>query len=1075
MLRLARGFNFNKMPITTTSRPKKYFSRYKVPLTETPHLVEAQLTSFSQLMESGFENLLKEFSPITDYAGKKFELSIGNIELVRPKYDEHFAKNNKMNYEGQIKVKVTLKNKSLNVVKEQEMFLADFPLMTDHGTFIINGVERIITPQLARSFGIFFTAEEVKGKNFFGAKIIPARGVWMEIESDTDGTIYCRIDRKRKFPVTSLLRVLGAKTNEAILDLFKDKPEIKKVIELTLAKDHAKTTDEAYIEIHKRLRDGDLATVDNARTFIQALLEPNRYDISRVGRFRFNKRFEKPMDEKALERHTLNLDDIATTVGHIVTLSITPDMQADDIDHLGSRRVRFVGELLETRIRLGLTQMKRNIQDKMSTVEPDVTLPISFIYPRPLQARIKEFFTTNQLSQFMEQTNTLGEIENLRTLTALGPGGLSRERAGFEVRDVHPSHYGRLCPIHTPEGPNIGLVLRLSTYARVNDFGMIETPYAKVKDSKITKEIVYLNALEEENFKIAHAATPYDKEGNITIDEAEVRVNGKPVLVKKDEVDFIDVATNQAFSVATSLIPFLNHDDANRALMGSNMLKQATPCLIPEAPFVATGIEAKAVLDTNRVIVAQEDGEITHIDAKKIVFKSSKTGKSHTYNLVLFSRTNGFTAFHQRPIVNLGDKVKKGDILADTSTSDHGQIALGHNALVAFMSWSGSNYEDAIILSERVVKNSKWSSVHIEEFVVNVRDTKLGPEVTTCDITNVGEAKLKNLTEEGIVRIGAEVRTGDILVGKISPKGETQLTPEERLLRSIFGEKARDVKDTSKRMENGKRGRVISVKVFSREKGDKLESGIIKKIYIEVAQVRNVSVGDKMAGRHGNKGVISKILPEEDMPYMEDGTPIDVILTPLGVPSRMNLGQILELHLGLAANSLGYQAIVPPFTGATDAEIKEELVKAGFDKSGKMLLRDGRTGEHFEQPVAVGYMYILKLHHMVEDKIHMRSIGPYSLITQQPLGGKAQGGGQRFGEMEVWALLGHGAAHTLREILTVKSDDIVGRSQTFDSIVKGEKLRAPNLPASFNVLLKTLRGLALNVELVNKPQVEEEA
>jgi len=1063
------------MPTKNASRPKKFFSRYKAPLAETPHLVEAQLTSFSQLMESGFENLLKEFSPITDYAGKKFELSIGNIELIRPKYDEHFSKNNKMNYEGQIKVKVTLKNKSLNVVKEQEMFLADFPLMTDHGTFIINGVERIITPQLARSFGIFFTAEEVKGKNFFGAKIIPARGVWMEIESDVDGTIYCRIDRKRKFPVTSLLRVLGAKTNEAILDLFKDKPEIKKVMELTLAKDHAKTIDEAYIEIHKRLRDGDLATVDNARTFIQALLEPNRYDISRVGRFRFNKRFNKPMDEKSLERHTLNLDDIATTVGHIVTLSITPDMQADDIDHLGSRRVRFVGELLETRIRLGLTQMKRNIQDKMSTVEPDVTLPISFIYPRPLQARIKEFFTTNQLSQFMEQTNTLGEIENLRTLTALGPGGLSRERAGFEVRDVHPSHYGRLCPIHTPEGPNIGLVLRLTMYARVNDFGMIETPYAKVKDSKITKEIIFLNALEEENFKIAHAATPYDKDGNITVDDVEVRVNGKPVLVKKEEVDFIDIATNQAFSVATSLIPFLNHDDANRALMGSNMLKQATPCLVPEAPFVATGIEAKAVLDTNRVIVAQEDGEITHIDAKKIVLKSSKTGKSHTYNLVLFSRTNGFTAFHQRPIVNLGDKVKKGDILADTSTSENGQIALGHNALVAFMSWSGSNYEDAIILSERVVKNSKWSSVHIEEFVVNVRDTKLGPEVTTCDITNVGEAKLKNLTEEGIVRIGAEVRTGDILVGKISPKGETQLTPEERLLRSIFGEKARDVKDTSKRMENGKRGRVISVKVFSREKGDKLESGIIKKIYIEVAQVRNVSVGDKMAGRHGNKGVISKILPEEDMPYMEDGTPIDVILTPLGVPSRMNLGQILELHLGLAANTLGYQAIVPPFTGATDAEIKEELVKAGFDKSGKMLLRDGRTGEHFKQPIAVGYMYILKLHHMVEDKIHMRSIGPYSLITQQPLGGKAQGGGQRFGEMEVWALLGHGAAHTLREILTVKSDDIIGRSQTFDSIVKGEKLRAPNLPASFNVLLKTLRGLALNVELVNKTPVEEEA
>jgi DNA-directed RNA polymerase subunit beta len=1062
------------MPTTTTSRPKKYFSRYQAPLAEMPQLVESQLTSFAGLLEHGFGNLLKEFSPIKDYAEKKFELSIGDLELVRPKYDEHFAKNNKMNYEGQIKVKVTLKNKSLNVVKEQEMFLADFPLMTDHGTFIINGVERVIAPQLARSFGIFFTSSEVKGKNYFGAKVIPARGVWMEIETDADGTVYCRIDRKRKFPVTSLLRILGAETNEKIVELFKDDAETRKVIELTLSKDHAKNADDAYIEIHKRLRDGDLATPENARSFIKALLQPDRYDISRVGRFRFNKRFHKPMDEKSLERRTLNLEDITTTIKHIVVIANTPDMAADDIDHLGSRRVRYVGELLEQRVRLGLTQMKRNIQDKMSTVEPDITLPVSFIYPRPLQARIKEFFTTNQLSQFMAQENVLAEVEHLRTLTALGPGGLSRERAGFEVRDVHPSHYGRLCPIHTPEGPNIGLVLRLTMYARINDFGMIETPYAKVKNGVVTKEIVYLNALEEENFRIAHAATPHTDEGVITVDEIEVRINGKPALAKKNEVDYMDVATNQAFSIATSLIPFLNHDDANRALMGSNMQKQATPCLVPEAPFVATGIEAKAVIDTGRVIVAPEDGEITHVDAKKIIFKGKKSTKPHEYNLVLFSRTNGFTAFHQRPIVSPGDKVKKGDILADTSTSDHGEIALGHNALVAFMSWSGNNYEDAIILSERVVKNSKWSSIHIEEFVVNVRDTKLGPEVTTCDIPNVGEAKLKNLTEEGIVRIGAEVRPGDILVGKISPKGETQLTPEERLLRSIFGEKARDVKDTSKRMENGKRGRVISVKVFSREKGDKLESGIIKKIYIEVAQVRNVSVGDKMAGRHGNKGVISKILPEEDMPYMEDGRPIDVILTPLGVPSRMNLGQILELHLGLAANTLGYQAIVPPFTGATDAEIKEELVKAGFDPSGKMKLRDGRTGEYFNQDVAVGYMYILKLHHMVEDKIHMRSIGPYSLITQQPLGGKAQGGGQRFGEMEVWALLGHGAAYTLREILTVKSDDIVGRSQTFDSIVKGEKLRPPNLPASFNVLLKTLRGLALNVELIDrKPEAQE--
>lgn len=1052
---------------------KKYFSRFKEPLTTLPNFVESQVTSFNTLIEKGIGEVLKEFSPISDYAGKKFELSFTGFELLKPKYDEHYAKNNKLSYEGQVKVKVKLKNKMLDAVKEQEMFLADLPLMTDHGTFIINGIERVIVAQLARSFGIFFTLNELKGKNLFGAKVIPARGVWMEIESDSDGTIYTRIDRKRKFPITSLLRILGAKTNEEILALFKGNELARKAIETTLAKDHAKTVDEAYIEIHKRLRDGDLATADNAREFLGNIFNPERYDLSSVGRFRFNKRFGKSMDEKALEIRTVSVDDVSTIISHIVELNNTPDAVEDDIDHLGSRRVRYVGELLQQKLRVGMTQMKRNIQDKMSTVEPDVTLPVNFVFPRPLQARIKEFFTTNQLSQFMGQENVLSEIENLRLLTALGPGGLTRERAGFEVRDVHPSHYGRLCPIHTPEGPNIGLVLRLSMYARVNDFGMIETPYAKVKNGKVTSEVSYLNALEEENFRIAHAAIPYDSNGKITADEVEVRINGKPGLAKANEVDYIDVATNQAFSIGTSLIPFLNHDDANRALMGSNMQRQATPCLIPEAPLVATGIEKQAVVDTGRIVLAPEDGEIVYVDSKKVIFEGKKNGKKE-YSLVHFSRTNGFTAFHQRPIVSIGDKVKKGDVLVDTSTSDNGEIALGQNMLVAFMSWSGSNYEDAIILSERVVKNSKFSSINIEEFVINVRDTKLGPEVTTCDIPNVGEAKLKNLAEDGIVRIGAEVRPGDILVGKISPRGETQLTPEERLLRSIFGEKARDVKDTSKRMEGGNRGRVISVKIFSREKGDKLESGIIKKIYIEVAELRNVSVGDKLAGRHGNKGVISKILPEEDMPYMEDGTPVDVILTPLGVPSRMNLGQILELHLGLAANTLGYQAIVPPFAGATDIEIKQELKKAGFDESGKMKLRDGRTGLHFDQPIAVGYMYILKLHHMVEDKIHMRSIGPYSLITQQPLGGKAQGGGQRFGEMEVWALLGHGAAHTLREILTIKSDDIQGRSQAFDSIVKGEIMKQPNLPASFNVLLKSLRGLALNVELIKKGREEEE-
>ncbi len=1055
----------NETKAIAGKREKKYFGKWKASLAELPNLVEPQITSFKWLVENGLGEVFKEFSKITDYSKKKFELDFTGFKLGEPKYDEHYAKQNKLSYEAPLKVTIRLKNKTLDSVKEQELFMADFPLMTNHGTFVISGVERVIVPQLARSFGVFFTAEEIKGRVYFGAKIIPARGAWIEIETEADNAIYVRIDRKRKFAATSLLRVLGGGSDENILSLFRESPFAKAHLEATLAKDHAKTADDSFLEIHKRLRDGDLGTVENAKEFVNSIFGVERYDISKVGRFRFNKRFGKSMDEKTLERRTISLEDLVTILSHVMMLNNTPGSQEDDIDHLGSRRVRFVGELIQQKIRVGMSQIKRNIQDRMSTVDPDVTMPVQFISPKPLQARIKEFFTTNQLSQFMLQENILSELEHLRTLSALGPGGLTRERAGFEVRDVHPSHYGRLCPIHTPEGPNIGLILRLATYARVNDFGMIETPYARVKDGKITKEIAYLNALEEENHRIAHAATLYDEAGNILGNEVEVRVNGKPVVVQKNEVDFIDVATNQAFSIATSMIPFLNHDDANRALMGSNMQKQATPCLIPEAPFVATGIEAHAAQDTGRVISAEEAGTVSAVDARKIVVKNAK-GKEKEYPLVNFSRTNGFTMFHQRPVPSLGDTVKRGDLLADTSSSDSGEMAIGQNILIAFMSWSGSNYEDAIIISERLVKESKFTSVHIEEFVVNVRDTKLGPEVTTHDIPNVGETKLKNLDEDGVVRIGAEVRPGDILVGKITPKGETQLTPEERLLRSLFGEKARDVKDTSKRMENGKRGRIIGVKVFSREHGDKLDSGIIKRIHIEVAELRTVSVGDKLAGRHGNKGVISKILPVEDMPYMKDGTPVDMILTPLGVPSRMNLGQIFELHLGLAAATHNYQAIVPPFAGATDAEIKSELTRAGFKESGKMPLFDGRTGEKFDQDISVGYMYIMKLHHMVEDKIHMRSIGPYSLITQQPLGGKAQGGGQRFGEMEVWALLGHGAAHTLREMLTIKSDDIVGRSAAFDSIVKGEPISQTNIPASFNVLLNNMRGLALDVDLM---------
>jgi DNA-directed RNA polymerase subunit beta len=768
------------------------------------------------------------------------------------------------------------------------------------------------------------------------------------------------------------------------------------------------------------------------------------------------------MDEKELEQRTLAKEDLVTILKNIIELNNDPFAKSDDIDHLGQRRVRFVGEMLQQKIRTGMMQIKRNIQDRMSIIDVDTALPIHIINQRPLQARIKEFFTTNQLSQFMAQENVLCEMEHLRTLSALGPGGLTRERAGLEVRDVHPSHYGRVCPIHTPEGPNIGLILHLSTYAKINDFGIIETPYIKVKNGKITGEVHYLNALEEEKYNIAHAAIAYDKDGKITEEKVAARIKTNPGMISRDEVDFIDVAANQAFSIATSMIPFLEHDDANRALMGSNMQKQAVPCVLPEAPLVATGVEALASRDTGRTVTALEDGVVSYVDAKKVIVK----GKSEkTYSLVSFLRNNNFSAFHQRPAVNVDQKVKKGDILADTTSTVDGQISIGQNVFIAFLSWSGLNYEDAIIISDRLVKKSKFTSIYVEEFVCTVRDTKLGPEITTRDIPNVGELKLKDLDEDGIVRIGAEVRENDILIGKITPKGETELTPEERLLRSIFAEKARDVKDTSLRMEHGKRGRIIGVKIFSRDLGHTLEAGIIKKIVIEVAQIRNISVGDKLSGRHGNKGVISKILPEEDMPYAADGTPVDIILSPLGVPSRMNLGQILEIHLGMAANSLGYQAIVPPFLGATHDEIREELKKAGLPENGKLKLFDGRTGEAFDQNVAVGYMYMLKLHHMVEDKIHMRSIGPYSLITQQPLGGKAQGGGQRFGEMEVWALEGYGASYTLREMLTIKSDDILGRSQTFDSIIKNETIKPPNSPASFNVLLNYLRGLALDVNL----------
>lgn len=1044
-------------------RPKKTFLKYRAPLAPIPHLVENQLASYKSFLDHELADAIRAYFPMKDYSEKKFEMAISSVNVNAPDHDEHYAKANKLTYEAELKARVILKNKVLNVEKEQEIFLSEIPLMTPNGTFVINGVERVIVPQLARSPGVSFSDRQTRKGRFFGAKIIPNKGAWIEMESESDNVIYVRIDKKRKFAVTSFLRALGVTKDEDMKKLFKNELALS-YINASLAKDPAKTTEESYVEIYRKLRDGEIASPDNAKEFVDSILSSERYDLSRVGRHLFNQRFEKPMDVKTLSVMTLTVDDIVTIIEKIAELNTNPKSKADDIDHLASRRVKFVGELILGRVSVGMLRIRRNVQDKMSTIDTETTLPIQVLNQRPLQAVIKEFFTTNQLSQFESQENPLAEVEHLRILSALGPGGLTRERAGFEVRDVHPSHYGRLCPVHTPEGPNIGLILHMSVYARVNDFGMLETPYVRVKNGKISGEIVYLNARQEEEVTIAHAGLNHDENGKITDEFVEARIKTNPGMVKSTELDFVDVAPNQAFSVGSSLIPFLEHDDAKRTLMGSNMQKQAMPCVVPMAPLVATGMEERAALDSGRLVVALENGDVTHADARTIDVKNA-AGKTKTYTLTNFMRSNQGTIYHNRPIVRVGDKVKKGQVLADAAATENGQLALGQNVLVAFMCWNGANFEDAIILSETLVKNSIFSSIHIDEYECVVRDTKLGEEMTTHDIPNVGEGRLKDLDEDGVVRIGAEVREGDILVGKITPKGETELTPEERLLRSIFGEKARDVKDTSMRMDHGRKGRVVGIKVFSRDAGHELESGVIKKIYVEIAQLRNIQVGDKLAGRHGNKGVISVILPEEDMPYMADGTPVEVVLTSLGVSSRMNLGQILEMHLGLAANTLHYQAVVPPFSGATPDEIKSELEEAGFTSTGKVKLYDGRTGEAFDQDIAVGYMYILKLSHMVEDKMHARSVGPYSLITQQPLGGKSQSGGQRFGEMEVWALEGYGAAHMLREMLTVKSDDILGRTAAFDSLIKGTNLKEPNMPASFQVMLNYLRGLSLDVKL----------
>lgn len=1047
---------------------KKYFSQYKPQITELPNLAEVQLNSYSSFFDKGLRELFNEVSPIKeDFAGEGLILEFVDFYLDEPKFTENQSRAQNLSYEAPLRIKARLTNKKTKEVKEQEIYLGDFPLMTPRGTFVVNGVERVVVSQLIRSSGVYFTNYAARGRKYFGAKIIPNRGAWLEFETDLDDTINVKIDRKRKIPATSLLRIFGLSQSEKILEAFKDlDPGSMSYIKKTLEKDPSHTADESFIEIYKRIRPGDLATVDNARSLIQSMFSFDRYDLAEVGRYKFNQRL-KLSNSKEKSSRILQAEDLMNVLREIVRLNQLGDAPADDIDHLGNRRVRGVGELLQNKLRVGVARMARIIKDRMSTLDPFTITPAQLINARPFMAAVKEFFTSSQLSQFMDQVNPLSELEHKRRLSAMGPGGLQRERAGFEVRDVHPSHYGRICPIQTPEGPNIGLVGHLAGYARLNSLGLIETPYRKIKKGKLTGEVEYLDASAEIQYRIAHAGVSSDKDGSIIEDRVEARIHGSPGVVRREEVDYMDVTPQQAISIATSLIPFLEHDDANRAMMGSNMQRQAVPCVRPQAPLVGTGVEDRAAKDSGRTIVAEEDGVVEVVDGRKIVVKG-KSGRLNVYELVQFQRTNAFTAIRQHPVVKKGQKVKKSDLLADSSSTDSGELALGQNILVAFLSWAGANYEDAIIISERLLKDNRYSSIHIEDFSIDVRDTKLGPEVTTPDIPNVGEEKLKNLDEDGIVRVGAQVRSGDILVGKISPKGESDLTPEEKLLRAIFGEKARDVKDTSLRLSHGKGGRVVAVKVFSREKGDKLEAGVIKQVQVDIAQFRNIAVGDKLAGRHGNKGVVAKILPEEEMPYLEDGTPVDMILNPLGVASRMNLGQILETHLGWAAKKLGYRAITPALSGVLGEEIKKELVAAGLPSNGKVTLFDGRNGEKFNQKVTVGYMYIMKLIHLVEDKIHMRSIGPYSLITQQPLGGKAQFGGQRFGEMEVWALEGYGAAHTLQEMLTIKSDDVLGRSATYEAIINGEPIRSPNIPASFNVLVNELKGLALNVEIIKK-------
>ena len=1131
---------------------------------ELPNLIEIQTNSYEWFLNSGLIEMFKDISPVEDFTGN-ISLEFVDYKLGEPKYNVEEAKNHDATYSAPLRVKVRLIIKETGEVKEQEVFMGDFPLMTDTGTFIINGAERVIVSQLVRSPSVYYADKVDKnGRKSYTATVIPNRGAWLEYEIDARDTVYVKIDRTRKMPITVLLRALGFTTDQEIINLLGDSEYLRN----TLDKDTTETVDQALLEIYERLRPGEPPTVENARNLLYTrFFDPKRYDLAAVGRYKMNKKlhlknrlFNQVLAEPIVDSETgeivleagttidrRTLDDVMEvleTSANMKTFefeqgildepveiqsikvnsnnselpdsttnvignafpdnevkSITPSDiissisyffnllhgvgDTDDIDHLGNRRLRSVGELLQNQFRIGVARMERVIRERMSIQDIDTVTPQQLINIRPVIASIKEFFGSSQLSQFMDQTNPLAELTHKRRLSALGPGGLTRERAGMEVRDVHYSHYGRMCPIETPEGPNIGLINSLSSYARVNEFGFIETPYRRVdrETNKVTEEIDYLTADEEDNYVVAQANAVLDEDGSFIDEEIICRFRGNNTVMPRERMDYMDVSPKQVVSAATACIPFLENDDANRALMGANMQRQAVPLLIPESPFVGTGMEHVAAKDSGAAVVSRYKGIVEHVESREIHVRRLEDKKGDgkfveteldKYNLVKFVRSNAGTCYTQKPIVSIGEEVEKGEILADGPSMDNGEMALGRNLVVGFMMWDGYNYEDAVIMSERLVKDDVYTSIHIEEYESESRDTKLGPEEITRDIPNVAESAMKKLDERGIIHIGAEVKDGDILVGKVTPKGVTEQTPEDRLLHAIFGEKAREVRDTSLRVPHGAGGIVLDVKVFNRADGHELSPGVNQLVRVYIVQKRKISVGDKMAGRHGNKGVISKILPEEDMPYLPDGTPIDVMLNPLGVPSRMNIGQVLELHLGMAAREMGLKMATPVFDGANEDDVWNTMEEAGLARDGKTVLYDGRTGEPFENRVSVGVMYMLKLSHMVDDKLHARSTGPYSLVTQQPLGGKAQFGGQRFGEMEVWALEAYGAAYTLQEILTVKSDDTIGRVNTYEAIVKGENLPVPSIPESFRVLLKELQSLGLDVSIMDEDDKEVE-